>query len=715
MAAEGAVRLDVGLAEGADPQIVLSPLGDAVVTSEPVPGLAAITVDVPADQATTVLETLSTTPGVRFAQRGAVVQADGESSSAFRGSQVSEAWTWTTGSPDVTIAVVDTGVTPTGDLAADRLVPGHDFVDGHSDTADDDGHGTAIASVLGADHDNKAGFMGVCDSCRIMPVRVLQDRGESPADGTTADVAAGIVWAADHGAQIINLSLSTDVSSRLLEDAVQHAATKGVLVVASAGNARSTARRYPAAFESVIAVGQDGGPVRNTYSDRWIDFSANPTGEWMKASGHPAVIAGASVSAAVVSGVAALGLSMNPDTSAPDLRARMMRAAGAPTGRLEAPQVNAAHLVHHLGGSDTVPPVVTSTGLTAGEQIPRLGKIVRTVATDDHGVERIEVRIDGKVVAKGSLGAPSVTVRVPDGYNGSVPVVVRAYDYAGNTGETEVVVQADTSGPAGTVISPARGAVVKPWSEVIVESPDADAESVLVSQGQHGGRYALKQIPGTRRWQGPVVFSGSGHFTVELYDKTGNLELLHHSVTIDEAPPAGGTITPRPGTKLRGNFVSSVTNLVDTAGVARAELWVNGRSVGVDHAAPFELPVRPGSFSGTVQLVWRVEDRLGHARTLATHTVVADNKAPTVSITKAPKNKAKVKGTTRVYVKASDHSGIARVELIVNGKVVARDVTAGYVLSFNASKQKKTMKVQVRAYDKLGNVVNTTARTWYRK
>jgi hypothetical protein len=66
-------------------------------------------------------------------------------------------------------------------------------------------------------------------------------------------------------------------------------------------------------------------------------------------------------------------------------------------------------------------------------------------------------------------------------------------------------------------------------------------------------------------------------------------------------------------------------------------------------------------------------------------------------------------------VKAADASGVARVELLVNGKVVARDHKAGYLLSLNASKQKKTVKIQVRAYDKLGNVKYTSTRTWYRR
>ncbi|MEU4214065.1 Ig-like domain-containing protein [Actinoplanes sp. NPDC026623] len=65
-------------------------------------------------------------------------------------------------------------------------------------------------------------------------------------------------------------------------------------------------------------------------------------------------------------------------------------------------------------------------------------------------------------------------------------------------------------------------------------------------------------------------------------------------------------------------------------------------------------------------------------------------------------------------VKATDASGIARVELLINGKVVATDTRAGYVLAFKTTSQKKTIKVQVRAYDKLGNVKYTTTRTWTR-
>ncbi|WP_344251938.1 S8 family serine peptidase [Actinoplanes campanulatus] len=611
------------------------------------------------------------------------------------------------------MAVVDTGVSPTSDLASGRLAPGYDFIDDDTEAVDGDGHGTAIASVLAADHDNNAGASGVCGRCRILPVRVLQDRGSAPADGTTADVAAGIVWAADHGAQIINLSLSTETRSGLLEDAVRHAAEKGALVIASAGNVQPTARRYPAAFESVIAVGRSEYPTQNTDDDRWVDVVAASVGEFLNARGQWAAARGASVSTAIVSGVAVLGLSMKPGMSATELRTRIMAAAPLASGSFAASTVNAARLVYDLGGTDTVPPVVTRTDLTAGELIPRAGKLVQPMATDDHGIERIEYLIGGKVAGRAERSGASARVRVPEGYDGSVPVVVRAYDYAGNIGEATVVVEADTLKPGGIVISPARGAVVPIIVDVIVESPDDDV--VRVSASWRASSYSLTRIPGTNRWQGSMAAPDTGEFQVVFYDASGNVGVIYHPVTVDSQPPTGGVITPKAGARMRGAFTSSVSNLVDTSGVAKAELWANGAFVGTDYSAPFALPVRTGSYSGNVRLVWRVTDRFGQARTMAAHTVVADNAGPALSISKAPKNKAKIKGATKVYVKASDASGIARVELIVNGKVVARDYTAGYLLGFNASKQKKTMKVQVRAYDKLGNVRYTSTRTWYRK
>jgi hypothetical protein len=128
---------------------------------------------------------------------------------------------------------------------------------------------------------------------------------------------------------------------------------------------------------------------------------------------------------------------------------------------------------------------------------------------------------------------------------------------------------------------------------------------------------------------------------------------------------------------------------------------------------PHTMAVNTGTYNGTVTLLWKVTDRWGLSRTLPARTLIADNKPPTL-ISSGPGNNAKVKGTATITVKASDVSGIARLQLIVNGGVVATDTTSPYVLSVNTAKVAKTMKVQIRAYDKLGNVITTSARTWYR-
>ena len=106
-------------------------------------------------------------------------------------------------------------------------------------------------------------------------------------------------------------------------------------------------------------------------------------------------------------------------------------------------------------------------------------------------------------------------------------------------------------------------------------------------------------------------------------------------------------------------------------------------------------------------------DRAGNSGSYS-RTLIADNRTPTVKITSGPRNGAKVKGTVTVKVSASDASGINRVELLINSKVVAKDTAAAYSFKIKASKYGKKMKVQVRAVDKVGNAATSASRTWKR-
>lgn len=132
----------------------------------------------------------------------------------------------------------------------------------------------------------------------------------------------------------------------------------------------------------------------------------------------------------------------------------------------------------------------------------------------------------------------------------------------------------------------------------------------------------------------------------------------------------------------------------------------------VGNRAPYTVAASAGP-AGFRTLTWYVTDRLGNSSRM-NRTVVVDNTRPTLKITKAPKKGAKVRGTVKIAASARDRNGIARVELLVNGKVTAKDVKAGYAFSLNTKKYGKKIKIRLRAYDKAGNTTMTATRTWRR-
>ncbi|HZQ28586.1 MAG TPA: S8 family serine peptidase [Acidimicrobiales bacterium] len=146
-----------------------------------------------------------------------------------------DAWSGATGA-GVTIAVVDTGVDLSHEDLATKLVPGTNIVSPGQPPQDDNGHGTHVAGIAAAATNNGRGVVSVAPDAKIMPVKVLGADGT----GSEADVAAGIRWAADQGAQVINLSLGSDLSGINLGAtfslAVSYAWNHGSLCVIAAGN-----------------------------------------------------------------------------------------------------------------------------------------------------------------------------------------------------------------------------------------------------------------------------------------------------------------------------------------------------------------------------------------------------------------------------------------------------------------------------------------------
>ena len=160
-----------------------------------------------------------------------------------------QAWDLSVGSP-IVISVIDTGVSCLHEDLAGKCESGFDFVNNDADPFDDHGHGTHVAGIASAQTDNGIGVAGICWLCRIQPIKVLNSSGS----GSWIAVASGIVWAADNGADVINMSLGGTGFSQVIQDAVDYAYSKDVLIFAAAWNSGGEGVLYPARYDSVIAV-----------------------------------------------------------------------------------------------------------------------------------------------------------------------------------------------------------------------------------------------------------------------------------------------------------------------------------------------------------------------------------------------------------------------------------------------------------------------------
>lgn len=175
----------------------------------------------------------------------------------------SEGWlTLPSDAVTIAVAVIDSGICADHPDLQGRILPGYDFVEGDENPQDDYGHGCGVAGVIAANVNNAEGIAGIAPNARIIPVRVLNGQGI----GTYSNVAAGIVYAVDHGAKIINLSLGGANTSVLLQNAIDYAISRNITVVAAAGNTGGSVL-YPAAYVPVIAVASvDANLQRSSFS-----------------------------------------------------------------------------------------------------------------------------------------------------------------------------------------------------------------------------------------------------------------------------------------------------------------------------------------------------------------------------------------------------------------------------------------------------------------
>ena len=274
------------------------------------------------------------------------------------------AWEIEHGKPHVTVAVVDSGIATQhpefrlqlweniGEIPqngidddgngyvddrngwdfsdAPTLLGSGDWTERDNDPEDEGGHGTHVSGIIAAKTNNGIGIAGIAQNCRLMPVRASFKFG----GGTyiqNDDAAAAIVYAADNGANIINMSWGDTVRAFIIEDAIEYAYNRGCVLIGAAGNSAVSGSYYPAGLKTVISVaglgrerqmwdGSNFGATINIAAPAEEILSTALNGEYRKRSGT-------SMAAAHVSGVAALVLSANPHATNTEVQEKLITTA----------------------------------------------------------------------------------------------------------------------------------------------------------------------------------------------------------------------------------------------------------------------------------------------------------------------------------------------------------------------------------------------------
>ncbi len=337
-------------ASAADVQAMLSRQG--LSTEHEIPHLGIKSLAVPPGQELAIAEVMRRDPAIEYAELDylasvAIIPSDPHWGNQWAPAKIGApaAWEITTGSTEIIIAVLDTGVkldhpdlaakiwTNPGEVPANGLdddqngkvddVHGWHFYHHCSnsdclpsednDLRDDNGHGTHVAGIAAAETDNQVGIAGISWGAQLMPVKVLDEYG----NGWYSDVIAGIVYAADNGANIINLSLGGEESSQALQEAVNYGHVQGVLLIAATGNTGGPVF-YPAACDHVLSVGAtDADDLRPGFSNYGPETDVAAPGvsiysTWPRLDGYWHK-SGTSMAAPHVAGLAALIWSVRPD------------------------------------------------------------------------------------------------------------------------------------------------------------------------------------------------------------------------------------------------------------------------------------------------------------------------------------------------------------------------------------------------------------------
>ena len=648
------------------------------------------------------------------------------------------AWGMTSGSDQIIIAVCDTGMDGAHPDLAPKVVPGWNVVDHNSDTSPVSPHGTWTAGTAAALGNNSIGVASPALNCRLMPVRI-----SSRSDGAAliSDMAAGVVWAADHGARVASVSYM-GAGSGMMADAGSYIQSKGGVLVMAAGNT-GTYYSVPDSPAIVVvgATNQIDGLASYSTTGSYVDLSAPGSAILTTAPGGTyQAVSGTSFSAPLVAGAIGLMLSVMPNLTPAQIDTILKVTAddlgpagwdpGYGWGRLNVGR--AVNVIEGMvtGAPDTTPPAVGFLQPQIGGDANGLigisaGELVNLNALDDSGVTDVSLVIDGTLVGT-AASAPYTfycdTSLYADGSQHTLTAVAR--DQAANTTSISTTIMAragfDATPPTVGFVQPQMDGqiAISPAETVQLSASDNQAVTAvsLIADGVLVG--TATALPYTFTWDTSSFASGSLHtLSAVAGDQANNWVSVSTTVTAaaprDAAPPSVSFQQPQAGGTVGDSQGEQITvNALDNVSVASVSLYADGALVGAATSAPYVFSWDTSSLAVGSQHTLRAvaADQAGNSSSVSiTVTVTASDTTPPQVWFTDPENGDRVKGEVKVTVGATDNVAVTRVDFYIDNELFTTWTRAPYTVKWktkNAASGSHTLKCI--AFDAAGNNATTS-------
>ena len=561
-------------------------------------------VEVPPQAEDAVIRALSKHPHIDFAEKdmlvehSAVTPNDPKYSIQWHLPKIQAPTAWdTTAGEGVTVAILDTGVEGSHPDLVGNLVPGWNVVSNNSNTSPIMWHGTSVAGTTAATGNNATGGASVAWNASIMPIRIT-----NASDGwaSYSDLANGVLWAADHGARVANISYELSNPSSTLSNAAQYMRNKGGVVVVAAGNSNTDGGYSDNPYMITVAAttSSDAKASFSNYGDQ-IDISAPGKDIYtVYTNGGYTYAYGTSFATPVASGVVALIMAANPRLSPAEVEAILEESADDLGSNGWDPvfghgRVNAdAAVMMAAGGStsDTLAPEVIVVSPAYNSTVS--GSVLVDVdASDNIGVTTVALYANGQNVGSDNTAPYEFSwdsTRVSDG---NATLTAYAYDAAGNTGISSAIAvnvenqadPVDSTPPSVSILSPSASSTTVSGTVTVSVSASDDTAVTKVELLVNGNVVGTDNTaPYQFDWDTTQVADGQSSLLARAYDAASNIgESASMSVVVDNAPNAVDTLppsvtisNPAQGETVSGT-VSIKVNATDDTGVTGLSVYID--------------------------------------------------------------------------------------------------------------------------------------------